>query len=223
LIPDHFEQAFGLSHALDALLAGLDTDPGDTDVIVDFGAVGSGTAGLLTMNIRNVLGLLPRLTDWRSVTVASAAFPDTLGGLTVDNWSMIPRMEWIAWRAAITGITGLPRQPWYGDYAIGTPNLPTSQHPGPASLRYSSGDDYFIWRGILPRKHPLGNGQMFGICADLVGRPQFAGLDFSQGDAEIQQRATSQDSPGGPTEWRQWATNHYLELVASQLASLSGP
>ncbi len=211
-----------LSNALDALLRFMGLEQkNQVDLIVDFESVVGMPAGILGQMMRAALSVIPDLAAWRTLAVASGSFPVNLQLLSQGTWNRIIRTEWVAWRSLVTGTNPPHRLPTYSDYAIGDPALPFS---GPAkfgaNLRYSVGDEFFVWRGYPIGSHPLGNGQMFGICSDLVTRPEYAGPNFSEADFVIQQKSATIGSPGAPGPWRQWGTNHYFELVVSQLASL---
>lgn len=192
----------------------------DADLVLDFGSVVGVAPAILTQMERAALTGLQNLAAWRSLTVAAGSFPPDLSQLNQGQWNRLRRIAWRAWRAVVTG-THLPRLSSFADYAVGDPALPyTGIANFAANLRYSAGDEFFVWRGHSVSHHQQGYAQMFAICANLVAQPEYAGAAFSQGDAEIQQRAATVGSPGNPELWRRWATNHYLELVVSQVASL---
>ncbi len=221
---DRMELGASELSAIDRLLTFMHIVPTDADLILDFGSVFTTPSALLAQNARSAMLLLPHLTAWRTLTVAAGSFPESVTVLPQATWSKLPRKEWTAWLSVVTGGTRPPRLPTYSDYAIGHPNLPfTGQANISVNLRYSFDDQFFVWRGFATTSHPLGHGQIIDICKDLVARSEFAGPNFSQGDQEIQARATTPGSTGGPQQWRQWATNHYLELVASQLATVPSP
>jgi len=205
---------------LDALLGVTKTNHEHVDMIIEAGSVTATPAAMLRTTWREAIDVLPHLERWRSVTVLAGSFPASLAGLPQATWSTIRRREWDAW-SDLVGSQSLARKPTYADYVIGDPIVPFSgQAAIAANLRYSTPSDFLVWRGYAVNNHPLGFGQIHTICADLVRRDEFSGADFSRGDFEIQQRAANQDSPGNAQQWRQWATNHYIELVSSQVANL---
>lgn len=215
--PQHFGN---LGTLLGGLLSFLGVAPQQVDLIIDFDHIGDNAAAALMPTMMHTATMaVPTLSAWRTITVAAGSFPRNLTGLSQGSWNTLPRIEWQSWCSLIA--TPPPRLPSYGDYTIGDPGLPFS---GPAqftaSLRYSSGSDFFVWRGFSVRTHARGYQQIFDICADLITLPQYSGSTFSEGDSEIQLKAAMIGSPGNPEAWRKWCTNHYLELVASQIASL---
>lgn len=212
-----------LSRSVDAIFGLTGVGPDQVDLILDYGDVRGLAAGLLSQLMRATLAGLPHLRLWRSLAVSGSSFPPSLSELPPDEWTRLPRKEWIAWNAATSTPDGFARPTIYGDYAIGAPDLPAGRRAQTASLRYSALDEFFVWRGT-PTKDVLEMKRQFlAACEDLVWRPEYSGREFSAGDLEIHERAASRDSPGEPKDWRSWATSHYLELVASQLASLPAP
>jgi hypothetical protein len=221
LAGDDFDDSTKLSRAIDALLGLCGLRPEQGDVIIDYGDVQAWPVNVLSTAIRSHVEDLPHLERWRGVTIAGGCSPGSLVPLVRGEWSMLPRNEWMAWRSAT--ISGkLARSTSYGDYTVNSAEIATDAGiPKSASLRYSADSDYLIWRGEV--RDADFQADMFTVCSSLVKMPEFSGESFSRGDAEIQARATNRDSPGVPKDWRAWATNHYLELVASQLASLPEP
>lgn len=210
----------GLDSLLDGLFAVVGVTPAQVDLVIDFGSVREVAVNLLAQNIRSAVEIVPDPRAWRTLTVAAGSFVTSLTTFPQAEWTLSPRREWRAYKVASAKSPPMARMPAYGDYAVGDPGLPFSGRANiAANLRYSCGDDFLIWRGYDIKTHPEGCGQMHKICADLVDRPEFVDADFSQGDREIYKRATTEDSPGGAADWRQWATNHYIALVASQLSS----
>jgi len=210
--------------AIDILLTHLGASADVVDLVLDFGTIRGLHTNLLSHSMHTAIASLPHLSEWRSLTVAGSSFPKNLGEIQQGEWTYIERSEWLAWRALAGLKPKIARLPWHGDYSVGSPDLPfTGMANLPASLRYSVGDDFLVWRGYSLKTHARGYLQICDICADLSGRSDFAGASFSPGDSEIRARAAMSGSPGGPSQWRAWATNHYIELVVSQLANLPSP
>lgn len=212
-----------LSRSFDALLRLAGVEPEDVDLILDYGDVRVLAAGILAGVMSSTVAALPYPGRWRSLAAVGASFPPSLSEIEPDRWTKLARKEWIAWRSAATRAAGVGTFPGYGDYAIGAPDLSAGRRGQTANLRYSAAGDFFIWRGVPTKDTAELRGQILSICKDLVSRPEFAGDAFSLGDREIHERATTQGSPGEPKDWRAWATNHYFELVVSQLSSPPAP
>ncbi|MGI0086305.1 MAG: beta family protein, partial [Nitrososphaerales archaeon] len=86
--------------------------------------------------------------------------------------------------------------------------------------RYATQEDWLIWKGANVFKDPDGYGQFLDICRDLITKAEYSGPDFSWGDAEIFEKATNGGSPGNAETWRRIGTNHHIEMVLAQIASL---
>ena len=157
---------------------------------------------------------IPNLKSWRTLTLASASFPESINDLPDGKWILLDRTEWKSWeRIAFAEKT--PRTPSYGDYGIRHPSPPTFGTPKP-NLRYTLTDSY------LCRRDEAKHAAMKDICRSLVRRSEYKGAQFSAGDAAISATATNQDSggTGGGQQWTQWCSNHHFEFVATQIQSL---
>jgi hypothetical protein len=160
---------------------------------------------------------LPFGDDWRTVTLASGCFPNSISNEPIDEWIPFQRSDWLGWRAVVQQRAAAQlRLPTYGDYGVRCGGEPVVIPNTPApNIRYT--DDEIIW----VRKGTKLPGVMGTICTDLVNRPYFRGAQFSQGDADIAQRAaTTNPANGSPEQWIQWCTNHHLELTVSQIQNL---
>ena len=60
-------------------------------------------------------------------------------------------------------------------------------------------------------------------CATVLDSGFFCGADFSAGDEYIEGCAAGTMSTGSLTTWRWVGTNHHIEKVARDVASLHGP
>lgn len=163
------------------------------------------------------LNNLPSMGDWRTVTLASGCFPNSITGSPTGSWLPFDRSDWNGW-FVVAGQrrTAKMRVPSFGDYGVrcgGRPQvIPNSPAP---NIRYT--DTAKIW----VRKGPKTPGSMQAICADLINRPYFRGASFSQGDSDIAARAAMTSLVNGsPEQWIQWCTNHHLELTVLQIQNL---
>jgi hypothetical protein len=219
LTPDDFEDVGELESALDAIPGLFSIDRNSIDLLIDLGSLVNVTAGTVAQIHRANIDLIPSLDEWRTLTVASSAFPLGLSSLVRDQWNPSPRIDWHGWRQIVTAPKRPNRLPSFGDYAIAHPDLPPEgQATILAQLRYATEDTWLIWKGRNAIQH--GYDQFFAICSDLVQRPEYRGRDFSWGDAEIAQKATSVGSSGNAETWRRIGTNHHVETVLDQLSNL---
>jgi hypothetical protein len=209
---------------LDGSLAGLCETLGvgraDVDLLLDFAAFDASQAPAIEMAANMALVGLPTPTEWRSLTLAGGSFPLNLSG--VHGEARIARADFDVWRGlSINKARELPRRPAFADYAV--------QHPEPdeidprlmkmsAAVRYATPTEWLILKKKNVQDH--GFEQFHDIAADLITRPEFRGVEFSDGDRAIDACASKTSGTGNATTWRKIATNHHIETVVDQIANL---
>jgi hypothetical protein len=200
------------------LMERLGVGPGDVDLLVDLGEV-SGNESVTVMGLTAILAGLPHIPAWRSLVVASSAFPDNLARFPAGTLSTTSRVDWSIW-LALRG-RQLPRPVSFGDYGI---NAPVQNEIDPrimlmsASIRYTLSDRWLILKGRNVRAH--GFQQFFDLSSTLVARTDFAGAAFSAADRFIDRCSRREEGPGNATTWRQVGTNHHLTRVFRDIAQL---
>ena len=214
-----FINATLLSQYLTALLQVLNVTSGEVDVLIDLGYKPNQIE--IQQLGGSALSVLPFLSEWRTVTLASGCFPASISNAESGVWFPVPRVDWLGWLHVNSAqATVGKRLSTYGDYGIrcGGPPMNIPNRPDP-NIRYSHHEK------VLVRKGPKTDGMMKTICSSLVARVEFLGAAFSQGDSEIAARAAMKGSPnnGQAEQWIQWCTNHHLELTASQIQNLPLP
>lgn len=218
LTTDDMEDVTRIAAELTGLLGMLRLAPRDIDLVLDAGPVEAHTVALYSALVTSVINTLPALADWRSLVALSGAFPLTLGEVTANVLTRIPRLDAQLWQRLAARPAG--RQPSYGDYGVSHPRMAASgPWRGAPNLRYTGDEDWFVLKGRL--NTPEGNRSFFGICRELqavVGSPMDPSA-FSWGDAHVHRCARSTGGPGGGTEWRAWATSHHLAKVTHRLAT----
>lgn len=201
--------------ALDALATFLSVARNQVDILIDL----EYRSDLLSVQQIGAfcLNSVPSINDWRTVTLASGCFPDTISNQPTGQWLPFGRNDWLGWSGIVQQRSAAQlRLPSYGDYGVrcgGEPQvIPNTPAP---NLRYTR--EQIIW----VRRSDKTPGSMRAMCSDLITRPFFSGASFSVGDAEIAAKAaTTGPANGSPEQWIQWCTNHHLELTASQIQSL---
>jgi len=167
---------------------------------------------------------IPRIEDWRSLTLMAGAFPKDLTGFK-PGVHTLERTDWLRWRSFVS-TKDLPRAPSYGDYltlhAVFIEPPPGANFS--ASIRYACEEYWLIMRGEGVRT-PGGAGyQQWPANAQLlIERAEFQGPTFSAGDNFIYRKALSRGEPGNATQWVFAGVNHHLTLVARQIAGLPVP
>lgn len=201
----------------------LDLRPDSVDLVLDFGSLDSDQA--LAMSSRLARFVLPGLmaSQWRSVVLASGAFPVNLGGVTAFSRASFPRNDRALWVALQE--YQLIREIEYGDYAVTHPLLPVGQpFAAPPQIRYTRRTDWYALKGL--RTDRRGHEQFYDLCAQLLRElgPEAAAPDKSWGDAFIHDAATrGSTGPGNAATWRAIATSHHLAYVTRSLHERGEP
>lgn len=203
-----------LARSLDQLLEAIDVTAEAVDLIIDLRGVAAAFPSFLAQAVEQFINVLPRRDEWRTLTLASSAFPDDLAGRPAA--STIPRLDWELYQTVLARQPA--RLPAFGDYAIQSPPLVVFQpYMEPtASIRYATDIEWLILRGRSVRRGS-GFAQFHGLSRTLIGRPEYRGAAFSWGDAYIDACARRTGNPGSLTTWRKVGTSHHLELVAQQI------
>lgn len=218
----HCQDPSVLAGRIDAVRAALGLKLADVDLVLDLGAVGGVANGTLVLAATGAIGAIPRLTEWRSFTLAASAFPVNLSEVRADTSQHLPRSEWQLWQAMAQ--KSLPRIPTFGDYAIAYPEPFEAEGLDPrlikmsANLRYTCEATWLVLRGRNVRDH--GYDQFVDLCHELVQRDEFKGRGFSWGDEYIDDCAKGQVGAGSAMTWRKIGTSHHLTCVVRQIASL---
>lgn len=134
----------------------------------------------------------------------------------------VQRREWRAWQQLDRGQIGHLH---FGDYGITGPRseVPPQGLPDP-HLRYTTARALLIWRGRRSDRitdEDDGEPTSFGdLCRELVDRDDFAGADFSPGDAIIADvAARKRKNDGQASQWVEWATSHHIMHVVRALSN----
>ncbi|MDP1798087.1 MAG: beta family protein, partial [Planctomycetaceae bacterium] len=220
LLVEDFEDDEAMAAWIDAILDFMEVSIGEVDLIVDLDSVAGQPAAVVSRECLTLLSMVPRLSEWRTTTVVGAAFPAGLSPLA-RGWNTLPRNDWLGWNGVISRPRTLTRLPTYGDYAISSPDLPPSGRATIlAQLRYTTPDEFLVYKGSNVFAHPRKFHQFYDICALLVARPEFRGANFSFGDGLIAAKAANQGSSGSAETWRTIGVSHHVETVLDQIANL---
>lgn len=196
--------------------------PEQVDLLLDAGFVADDTA--LTEAVPAMLRCLnwAREAPWRSVVVASGAFPRSVATLPRGRVNRLHRWDAALWHKVARDVDGVP--PDFGDYGVSHPVMPTRSGRGSIPhLRYTVGDDWHVY--VALRQLP-GNDDFFTVCRDLLRSDSWPvhGETLSWGDARIAQCARwGRPKAGTATDWRAWATSHHLAVTTRALRSMGGP
>jgi Beta protein len=200
---------------LDGLAAALGVSKNQVDILIDL----EHRPNVVEVQQMGAycLDTLPSIGEWRTVTLASGCFPNSISESPTGPWIPFARADWNGWyTVAGQRHAAKVRVPSFGDYGVrcgGEPKvIPNTPAP---NIRYTDTQTIWVRKGLkAPRS-------MKAICASLITQAYFSGAQFSQGDSDIdQQAATKGPANGSPEQWIQWSTNHHLERTASQILTL---
>ncbi|NUV73720.1 beta family protein [Streptomyces fungicidicus] len=200
---------------LHALLASVRLEPEEIDLLLDAGPVTGPSRNTLTFRVLDALKALPG-RPWRSVCLASGAFPVNLTGFPRSRATPVAREDARLWRDITERWSGTPLD--YGDFGVTHPRMPPRSRGRPdPNMRYTTGS---YWQVFVYPKEKAGNDDFFDLSADLVSSPLLARRRSRHllGDERLEDCAVRRrDKAGGATQWRAWATSHHLAVVTSRL------
>lgn len=198
----------GRANDIKAAITAVGLTVGDVDFLLDYRSQPMSLPVELPM-----VAAISSLSDWRELIAASGVFPESVANCKDGAWHELSRTCWTTWAV---GVKGVARAPVFGDFAVRSPGAPASGGDPPVTLRYTTDKNWLVRvDGSLQGGHAK---RMHALCAELIGRTEYAGKDFSAGDSEIEKTATHKNpTPGAATQWLQWAISHHLEHVVHQL------
>ena len=214
-----------LRDTVDNLLEFVALTPRETDLLIDFNEIPAAQVGPMLIAANSVIGSLPYVTEWRTLTLAGSAFPLNLARFDPQSVNTVQRAEWIIWQAIANRRDRLPRLPTFGDYGINHPEPSDEVDPRlmrmSANLRYTIDEAWLVLKGRNTRDY--GFAQFGNLCRYMIRRPEYRGPDFSWGDRYISDCAANAVGPGNATTWRKIGTTHHLTTVTTQIANVAEP
>jgi Beta protein len=211
-----------LATDIENLLRTLGIGWAEADLVIDLGTPNYVPLAAYVRTLPTLLGLVPALNRWRTLTIAGTSYPESVARLA-PPFQVIPRYEWTAYRAFVGQLGREARIPTFGDYAVAHPDLVEMDmrmiKPF-AKLRYTIDDQWHVGRGTPVRTN--GFGQYRTMCAALAAQPYFSGAGYSAGDAHIAGCAAGTVATGNLSTWVWVSTNRHLTKVVGDLAILHG-
>ncbi len=207
-------------HQVATMLAEIGLGTQNIDLLIDFKVIAS------TRDVTRCTPLAIAMLSWaasngpwRSVTLASGAFPRSVSGLQLGAPTPLTRYDAILFADVLSA--GPEIEPDYGDYGINYPIIAPAppRQPNP-NLRYTDSLAWWVYREARTRP---GNESFFTACANVVQSACWAGPGFSAGDIEIERCSRSEGSPGAATQWLQYGASHHIATVVHRLATLGVP
>ncbi|KUP23110.1 beta family protein [Paenibacillus sp. DMB5] len=218
------EDFIGTAQILDDLLIQLNVIEEEVDIIIDLGSITKENQSSSVITATAVINSINTINKYRSLTVVGSGFPQNLSTqVSTGTTGSVPRYEWLVWKSIYKIKDKLLRIPTFGDYTINSPDLiemdPRKMQMA-AGIRYTSIDNYYIFRGISIRKANSGGwGQAKALCQEIIKHPCYCGPTFSWGDEYINDCAKGTASTGTAETWRRVGTNHHLTFITNELAN----
>ncbi len=230
LTREEFE-AGRISRELPLFLAHHSLSPEEVDLIVDLGPVDNELIVTGVINLtEQFLGDVPDHTRWKTFTVSSCAFPQSMGRVQGRSEDFVDRVEWLAWRDGLHAKrTKLRRLPTFSDCGI--------QHPSgvegfdfrvmqvSAAVRYSLPESWLLIKGESTRSTPA-ILQFPELATQLVYghlRSHFAGSAHCEGCRSAAAAADGDEGFGSALVWRRLGTVHHITRTVGDLMSLPWP
>ena len=99
---------------IDGILSVFKLNPDSVDILIDL------TYRPNEMEVQNLgesgLKKIPYIKQWRTVTLASGCFPESISEWPYDSWIPVDRSDWLGWKAvAANRFASKERIPSYGD------------------------------------------------------------------------------------------------------------
>ena len=204
---------------IDSMVKEFNINYDDVDLVLDLEAPNYEPLQKFVRVIRNAIINLPQTKYARSFTIASTAFPSSMGAVR-KSINIIERSEWLFYLEYLSQVEKGEAEPIFGDYVIAHPKLLTldmrTVTPA-ASLRYTIDDAWYIDKGNSVREK--GFGQYKKICKKLVMSKHFMGAHYSKADNHIKDCSEGKVSTGNLTVWRWVGTNHHITKVVNDCAN----
>lgn len=197
-------------------------------LVIDFGVTDESIDSVIPVLCEEDL-----CNHWKSISLASGAFPRDLSSFSVDTVGSQSRTDWLVWNKIKKQLNGLSSSINYGDYTIRHPVFKNLRTPNTScSFRYTGDDKWFVFRGLSRKaKNFPGNRQYRAHAVTIVedDQYQYSGASFSSGDMYIKSKAQLVDDEGNPlnkecgnsTTWLQAGVNHHICKVVDQLNNQS--
>lgn len=204
---------------LNELVDFLEIERNSVDIILDYKQIIPQQEQAHLNNIILTIAQFPNLLEWRTITLASTAYPNNLKQIPTNSNGSLPRTEWKVYQSLRN--YGLARIPAFSDYNISHPdfvNLDPRIINMAAGLKYTANENFLIFRGVGVKNN--GFAQMVNICQNVIDHSDYYGNAFSTGDQYIYDCTNLNCSPGNAETWVNVGVNHHLTVVAHDLANL---
>ncbi len=212
-------ESLGGPEALQALAADFGMATSSTVLLLDGGPLEINEVDEFAHLLAGQLARLIAPDTWHRVFWSATSFPEK-PNLKAGMDGRFARRDWQLYKALLENTEGLPVVPMFSDYALEYPSAYAPFNGAPsAHLRYSSEEDYLIFKGPSVRREE-GYKAIFAVAARLAASAEFKGAEYSFGNAVIERLSGGIGKTGHASTWRWCSTDHHFSLVISQLSSL---
>ncbi len=193
--------------------------PEQLDLVLDLGPIDDATdASKVALAALDLVG---NLLPWRTVVLASGAFPRVSAASDDQGLLALPRHDWHVYRLVRAARPGLAGTLLYGDYSTEhalSANVPSVSQPGPpwGLMRYTGEDAFLVGRAPTRGSHRADRVRAMArrIVENEVFRP-----DASDGERWLNACTYGDGGPGsGNAEtWIQVGHSQHMSLALHQL------
>jgi len=203
-------------------------------ILLDGGYIEGHTYEMFKKYTLEALSSLPNTNDWREIIVSFGSFPKDLSDSSLvarKEPHLLKRHEWVIWQD-IKKANACGGRVRYSDYGIKHPAYEEIGFPGTASIKYSSENNFVIYKGKKSGETKLGNAQYIMHAKELVTSEYYTNEHFCWGDENIMEYSKKSPEPtpakkpegkpkrpesGAAKEWIAFGQNHHLTLMNSLL------
>lgn len=189
-------------------------------ILLDMGAVDEKNIQMAQYFSSNFINSIRNIEKYLDVFLSLTSFPVNLSSCASNSTSTIKRVETLLHAHLHSISEKLAIVPKFSDYCVSNPDIeeidPRLMSMG-AAIRYTTKDYWYIFKGGAVKKY--GFEQYYDLSENLVNSPVYLGQDFSWGDKQIYEKATSRKGSGNATTWRQIATNHHITFMIKILSN----
>lgn len=219
LIISYEEITNDLPDKIHEILSKLDVAPEKCAILLDFSTADITNIEIARKVVKNSFEKIYEIAKWQEIVFLAGSYPSKNpepGKARLDI-----RNEWSLWKSCIEE-EGIPANHLiFGDYVAENSNFKFPKNTGggaPAHhmYRYCTPNAWYTVR------EDEGNfdKSMKKVAREIISSPYYAGKDFSEADAIIDETANGILGPGNATKWRAINTCHHITQVVHDLGKI---
>jgi len=200
---------------LNIWLKKLGINRGKVDLLLDFQVTNLAKEDLVV----NLLKDMEKVSDWRSVYLASGAFPDDLTKLSIGT-NKLARDDWKLWKNIIAKLNGF-KLLGFSDYAIQSAvYTPPVNNPNTSfSVRYATPDEWVVMRGQARNAKNSSGIKQYYAHSLMLKTQGLCDETCCKGDEYIAQVSKNPNGEGSASKWLRVGLNHHIAITLKQLDS----